>query len=108
MTADQFNAVVDPRKVKNSTGGYEKPENIATETNPNTLFAVKSKLPEVTLPAVWLPHGILGISNSEILPDQTKGGFGPFAGQVFVGDQGQSRVMRVVMEKVKGIPGRSF
>ena len=102
MTADQFNAVVDPRKVKNGTGGYNKPENVDNEANPNTLFAVKSKLPEVTLPAVWLPHGILGISNSEILPDQTKGGFGPFAGQVFVGDQGQSRVMRVVMEKVKG------
>lgn len=102
MTDEQFNAVVDPRKVKNASGGYNKPENIENEPNPNFLFEVKNKLPEVTLPAVWLPHGILGISNSEILPDQTGGGFGPFAGQVFVGDQGQSRIMRVVMEKVKG------
>lgn len=102
MTDEQFNAVVDPRKVKNARGEYNKPENIENEPNPNFLYEVKNKLPEVTLPAVWLPHGILGISNSEILPDQTGGAFGPFAGQVFVGDQGQSRIMRVVMEKVKG------
>ena len=102
MTAAEFNAVVDPRKVKNANGEYIKPENQETETNPNTLFATKAKLPEVTLPAVWLPHGILGISNSEIVPDQTNGAFGPFTGQIFVGDQGQSRIMRVSMEKVKG------
>jgi cytochrome c551/c552 len=51
---------------------------------------------------VWLPHGVLGISNSEIITDDTKGGFGPFSGQLFVGDQGQSKIMRVVLEKVKG------
>ncbi len=34
--------------------------------------------------------------------DETKGGFGPFTGQVFVGDQGQSNIMRLVLEKVKG------
>ncbi len=44
----------------------------------------------------------LGISNSEIIRDETEGKFGPFAGQIFVGDQGQSKIMRVVMEKVKG------
>ncbi|HTF19899.1 MAG TPA: c-type cytochrome, partial [Chryseolinea sp.] len=38
----------------------------------------------------------------EIVTDDTKGKFGPFAGQVFVGDQGQSKIMRVVLEKVKG------
>jgi uncharacterized cupredoxin-like copper-binding protein len=56
----------------------------------------------VKLPAVWFPHGILGISTAAIIADRTEGGFGPFAGQLFVSDQGQSKVMRVAMEKVDG------
>jgi len=83
-------------------GRYIKPENIMDEENPLTLAKAKEKFPEIRLPAVWLPHAILGISNSEILKDDTEGAFGPFAGQVFVGDQGQSKIMRVVMEKVNG------
>jgi cytochrome c551/c552 len=88
--------------VKNNNGQYIKPENINDEKNFNLLFELKKDIPEITLPAVWLPHGILGISHSEIIKDETAGKFGPFAGQVFVGDQGQSKVMRVVMEEVKG------
>ncbi len=83
-------------------GRYIKPENIMDEENPLTLATAKEKFPEIRLPAVWLPHAILGISNSEILKGDTEGAFGPFAGQVFVGDQGQSKIMRVVMEKVNG------
>ncbi len=60
-------------------------------------------------PAVWLPHGILGVSTSEIVMDETKGGFGPFDGQVFVGDQGMSKIARVFLEKVNGrYQGASF
>jgi cytochrome c551/c552 len=53
------------------------------------------------LPTVWLPHGILGISNSEIvkIPEDA---FGPFAGQLLVCDQGQSMVDRIFLEKVNG------
>ena len=76
--------------------------NVQDEKDPNFLFELKNDFPEVRLPAVWLPHGVLGISNAEIISDDTNGKFGPFAGQVFVGDQGQSKIMRVVMEKVKG------
>lgn len=101
LTAEQFAAKIDERKVKKN-GQYVKPENIADEQNPNFLYAVKDQFPEVRLPAVWLPHGILGISNSEIMRDETAGKFGPFAGQIFVGDQGQSKIMRVVFEEVKG------
>jgi cytochrome c551/c552 len=101
LTTEQLYAKVDPRKVKKN-GQYVKPENIQNETDPNFLFEMKKFFPELRLPAVWLPHGILGISNSEILKDDTNGKFGPFAGQIFVGDQGQSKIMRVVMEKVKG------
>jgi uncharacterized cupredoxin-like copper-binding protein len=79
-----------------------KPENIENET-PIPLFAVAKDVPGVKLPAVWLPHAILGISTSEIIVDTTNGAFGPFAGQIFIGDQGQSKIDRVFLEKVKGV-----
>lgn len=101
LTTEQLYAVVSPRQDKKE-GMFIKPENVQDEKEPDYLFDVKKQFPELRLPAVWLPHGILGISNSEILPDQTGGKFGPFAGQIFVGDQGQSKIMRVVLEKVKG------
>jgi azurin len=44
----------------------------------------------------------MGISTSDILVDTTGGAFGPFTGQLFVGDQGQSKVMRVFLEQVQG------
>ncbi len=101
LTTEQLYAKVDQRQVKRE-GQYVKPENIQDEKNPAFFFQLKKDFPETRLPAVWLPHGVLGISNAEIIRDDTKGKFGPFAGQVFVGDQGQSKVVRVAMEKVKG------
>jgi len=101
ISAEQLYVKADPRQIKKE-GQYIKPENVADEKNPNLLFTMKNDFPEVRTPAVWLPHGVLGISNSEIIRDETDGKFGPFAGQIFVGDQGQSKIMRVVMEKVKG------
>ena len=101
ISTEQLYSKVDPRQTKHE-GQYIKPENIQDEKNPHFLFELKNEFPEVRLPAVWLPHGVLGISNSEIISDETAGKFGPFAGQIFVGDQGQSKIMRVVMEKVKG------
>src|SRR6478609_2802009 len=101
ITTEQLYAKVDPRQFKRE-GQYVKPENVQDEKDPNFLFELKKDFPETRLPAVWLPHGVLGISNSEIITDETAGKFGPFAGQVFVGDQGQSKIMRVVLEKVKG------
>ena len=67
------------------------------------LFEVAASIPEFKPPAVWLPHTILGISTSDILEDSTGGAFGPFAGQLLVGDQGQSKIVRVFLEKVKGV-----
>lgn len=77
-----------------------KPEEITDDYK--TMYAAKAKLPGLKLPAVWLPHGILGVSTAAIIADRTDGGFGPFAGQVFVSDQGQSKIMRVAMEKING------
>ena len=100
LTTEQLYAKVDARQVKKN-GRYIKPENVQNET-PNFLYQLKKDFPETRLPAVWLPHGILGISNAELLADATSGKFGPFAEQIFVGDQGQSKIMRVVLEKVNG------
>lgn len=63
---------------------------------------VAKEIPELITPSVWFPHGVMGISTSGILLDNTGGEFGPFEGQLFVGDQGQSKIMRVFQEKVNG------
>lgn len=101
LTTEKLYARVDPMQVKKD-GAFVKPSNVADDKNPNFLYEVKKDIPELKLPAVWLPHGVLGISNSEIVTDDTNGKFGPFSNQLLVGDQGQSKIMRVVLEKVKG------
>lgn len=56
-----------------------------------------------TLPSAWFIYGVLGHSPSEPVWDTTqKGKFGPFAGQMLVGDQTKSIITRVVLEKVGG------
>ena len=67
------------------------------------MFEVARRIPELKTPAVWLPHGIMGVSSSGILEDTTRGAFGPFAGQLFVGDQGHSKIFRVALERVDGV-----
>jgi hypothetical protein len=54
-------------------------------------------------PAVWFPYKSMGQSASDILLDDTGGGFGPFGGQLFVGDQTNASVMRVFLERVNGV-----
>jgi glucose/arabinose dehydrogenase len=54
-------------------------------------------------PAVWFPYDRMGRSASDILLDETGGAFGPFAGQLFVGDQYAASVMRVFLERVEGV-----
>lgn len=101
LTTEQFTAKIDERREKKD-GYYVKPENIVDEKDPNFLYEAKKEFPELRMPAVMLPHGVLGISNSEIISDETAGKFGPFAGQIFIGDQGQSKIMRVSLEKING------
>ena len=51
--------------------------------------------------AVALPHGAMGGSPGEPVWDTTGGKFGPFAGQIFVGDF-TKLISRVYLEKVAG------
>jgi hypothetical protein len=53
-------------------------------------------------PAVQFPYGIAGQSSSQPLMDASAGKFGPFAGQWFIGEQTQSTLLRVALEKVNG------
>ncbi len=68
-----------------------------------SLYEYSKKIPALKAPAIWFPHTILGISTSDLIYDTTGGKFGPFEGQLFVGDQGHSKIMRVYMEKVNGV-----
>lgn len=53
-------------------------------------------------PVALIPH--LEVANSPGNPawDTSKGQFGPFAGQIFIGDQTQSNIFRVLLDKVNG------
>jgi hypothetical protein len=61
-----------------------------------------SGYPDLDPPCIWFPYGRMGKSVSQPTWDTTEGKFGPFAGQCFVGDQTNSVVMRVALEKVNG------
>ena len=100
VTPEDVHAQVDPRRIQDAEGKYIRPQNIVDEKL-KTLADVRKEIPSLKLPAVWLPYGYLGISNSEpiSIPDNA---FGPFGGQVLVGDQGMSIVARVFLEKVNG------
>ena len=52
-------------------------------------------------PAVVFPHGAMGVSSGEPIWDLSGGKFGPFGGQIFVGDF-TSLVMRMGIEKIGG------
>lgn len=66
-------------------------------------FVVEAdRIPEYEPPCVQFPYKKMGQSASGIACDTTDGAFGPFAGQMFVGDQTFSTVMRVSLEQVRG------
>jgi glucose/arabinose dehydrogenase/cytochrome c5 len=54
-------------------------------------------------PAIYIPHEELANSPGNAIYDSTGGKFGPFSGQIFVGDQTQSNVFRCQLQKVKGV-----
>ncbi|MFN4144432.1 MAG: plastocyanin/azurin family copper-binding protein [Runella sp.] len=83
----------------------ESPVKLRPEDIPDTgepMYEVARRVPGLKPPAVWFPHTLMGISTSDIKEDLTNGAFGPFGGQLFVGDQGHSKIMRVMLEKING------
>ena len=64
---------------------------------------VAARMPSMKLPAIWFPYDKLGRSASGFDWDESGGAFGPFAGQLFVGDQYEASVNRVALEQVDGV-----
>ena len=55
-----------------------------------------------TRAAVLFPQGIMANSPTQPLVDMTNGKFGPFSGQLFIGEMNRNRILRVMLEKVDG------
>ncbi len=58
--------------------------------------------PALVPPAVWFPYRKAGQSSTDIACDTSGGKFGPFAGQLFVGEFTLAGVQRVYLERVNG------
>ncbi len=63
----------------------------------------RERIAQFIPPAVVLPHQKVGNSPTGIVPDFSQGKFGPFTGQVFVGEQTHSKIHRIFLEKVNGL-----
>jgi hypothetical protein len=61
-----------------------------------------AQLPELSPPAVWLPYNKVGRSATDIQVIDQDGRFGPFDGQLLVGEFTNVEVNRVFLEKVEG------
>lgn len=94
---------------------FLNPEGIASQNRPESPLRlsapVPSKvpypealraLPEMAPPAVWLPYNKAGRSGTDIVVCEQAGKFGPFDGQLFVGEFTDAKVSRVFLEKVGG------
>lgn len=88
---------------KNTTLGI----NIPIEEVPDIgepIWETKKRIPQLKPQAVTLPHGIMGQSTSDIIYLHEGNGIAPhFTGQMLVGDQFASKIMRFTLEKVKGV-----
>src|SRR5688572_28305569 len=84
-----------------ATGGVIGPQPQEPQSGSRMMIEAK-KIPQLEPPAVYFPYGKMGQSAAGIACDLSGGKFGPFAGQLFVGDQTHSTVMRVFLEKVNG------
>ncbi|MCB1234990.1 MAG: hypothetical protein KDM91_07950 [Verrucomicrobiae bacterium] len=88
--------------IDRSVMGDRPPDPPYTQEGSRTVVE-RGNIPAYVPPAVVLPHGKVGNSPTGISPDLSGGKFGPFAGQVFVGEQTHSKIHRVFLEKVNGL-----
>jgi plastocyanin/glucose/arabinose dehydrogenase len=99
VRTEDIYALVDKR--------FNDPEGKIEDRDPKRPYKTLAEVSSVIgkgykAPAVWLPHGVLGQSTSALIQIPKDDAFGPFAGQVLVGDQAQSRLNRVFLETIKG------
>ena len=81
--------------------GIDKPE---LEPNSNSRLQIeKKRVKELVPPAVLFPYIKMGRSISGFQLNQTKGKFGPFEDQFFLGDYTLSIIIRATTEKINGV-----
>jgi hypothetical protein len=73
------------------------------EPDPDRLEAERKRIKELVPPAIYIVYGKMGNSSSFIACDLSKGKFGPFQKQLFIGDQSHSIVSRAFLEEVHGV-----
>jgi glucose/arabinose dehydrogenase len=94
---------------------YHHPESLASVDQPASTIESVQEIPNglpipdaikqfsiLKPPAVWLPYKKAGQSATDIMVDASNGKFGPFAGQLFVGEFTQSSINRVYLETIDG------
>ena len=86
---------------------YEYAKNLKTpskEPEPGGRIVTEMKKVKELVPyAVIFPYIRMGRSITGFVVNRTKGKFGPFDNQIFIGDYTQSIVMRATTEKVNGV-----
>jgi glucose/arabinose dehydrogenase len=94
---------------------FHHPESLASMNQPGSPLRGISKVPDglplpeamkrmptMRPPAVWFPYKKMGQSTTDVMLDASQGKFGPFHGQIFVGEFTQAGIHRVFLEKVDG------
>jgi glucose/arabinose dehydrogenase len=94
---------------------YTNPEGIAAQEHPASPLKMKlpvpsnitypeavRAIPEMAAATVWLPYNKMGRSTTDIQVINQDGKFGPFDGQLLIGEFTNSAISRVFLEKVKG------
>ncbi len=81
----------------------EAPFHLTNLPKPNQPYPdALAEAPQFVPPAVWLPYNKMGRSATDIQVIDQGGKFGPFDGQLLVGEFTNSAVSRVFLEKVGG------
>ncbi len=76
---------------------------VVTPQDNSRMHVEAAKHPDLVPTAVYFPYDKMGKSASGIICDLSRGKFGPFENQLFVGDQSHSTLMRVDLEKIDGV-----
>lgn len=74
-----------------------------TPKSGSRIVTEKERVPQLTPYAVVFPYIRMGRSITGFVVNNTKGKFGPFEDQMFLGDYTQSLIMRATTEQVNGV-----
>lgn len=93
----------NPESLKYYDLAPELGERPADPKDKSRIETERKRIKQLIPPAVIFPHAKVGNSPTGIVTDTTGGKFGPWDKQLYVGEQTQSEVQRVSLEKINGI-----